>query len=57
MSDLRRIGDLDLNQDLDHEARESRAQSIGWAVIAVLLVAALAGLFGGGALSSRMAGQ
>jgi hypothetical protein len=57
MSDVRRIGDLDLNQDLDHERRESRAQSIGWAIIALLLCSALAGLFGNGVLSSRVAGQ
>jgi hypothetical protein len=57
MSDLRRIGDLDLNQDLDHEGRESRAQSIGWAIVALVLGSALAGLFGDGPLSSRMAGQ
>jgi hypothetical protein len=57
MSDLRRIGDLDLNQDLDHEALESRAQSIGWGIIAFVVGAALAGVFGDGVLSSRMAGQ
>ncbi|HYO83304.1 MAG TPA: hypothetical protein VES20_18005 [Bryobacteraceae bacterium] len=57
MSELRRIGDLDLNEDLEHERREGRLQSIGWVAVALLLGAALSGAFGGGALSSQVAGQ
>ena len=50
MSQVKRIGDLEIDQDLDFQHREWRLQQLMWVVVVVLLVLALAGLFGGGPL-------
>lgn len=55
MSDTRSIDGLQINQDMPHQRREWRAQRIGWLAMALLLVAALAGLLGPGPLSSSVA--
>ena len=48
-------GGIELDQDLDFERREWVVQRIGWVVMALILVAALLGLFGGpGPLSSAV---
>jgi len=48
---LKRIGDLDINQDLAFQRRSWSLQRIGWGLIALVLIAALLGLFGHGPLS------
>jgi hypothetical protein len=53
---MQRIGDIELDQDLDFEERQWRIQRMGWAVMALLVVVALLGLFGTGPLSSAEAG-
>lgn len=53
MSELRRVGDLELGQDLAYQRREWLFERIGWASLVLVVVAALAGLFGGGPLSRR----
>lgn len=55
MSETESIDGLQINQDMPHQRREWRAQRTGWVVIALLLVAALAGLLGPGPLSSSVA--
>jgi hypothetical protein len=51
MAGTKSIDDLQLKQDMAHQRREWRVQRIGWAVMALLLLAALAGLLGPGPLS------
>jgi hypothetical protein len=53
--ELKRIGDLDLAQDLRFERREWIVQRVAWAGMALILVAALAGVFGDGPLSRVVA--
>ncbi len=48
---VQRVGDLDIEQDLDFERRETTAQHAGRALMAVLILAALLGFFGAGPLS------
>lgn len=52
MSDIQRIGDLELNQDLDFQRRSWKVQRIGWALMALVVVAAALGLLGGSGLLS-----
>lgn len=49
---VKRIGDLDIAQDLEHQRREWVIERIGWAIMALILLAALAGLLGSGPLSN-----
>ena len=49
-----RDGDLEINEDIAHERLEWRLERIGWTVMALVLVAALAGLLGPGPLSSAI---
>ncbi len=46
-----RIGDLEINQDLDVQRRTWTLQRIGWAGMALIVLAALAGVFGDGPLA------
>lgn len=55
MAETKSIDGLQINQDMPHQRREWRAQRIGWVVMALLLIAALAGLLGPGPLSSSVA--
>lgn len=48
---LKRIGDFDINQDLAFQRRSWSLQRIGWGLSALVLIAALLGLFGHGPLS------
>lgn len=51
-----RVGDLQINQDLDFEQRDWRFQRFGWAVLSLIVVLALSGLFAFGPLSGTVAG-
>ena len=51
MAEPKTIDGLQLHQDMAHQRREWRIQRIGWVVMALLLLAALAGLLGPGPLS------
>lgn len=50
-SDLKRIGDIDINQDLDFQRKCWTVQRIGWIVMALLVLTALLGVFGHGPFS------
>lgn len=54
VSDLRRIGDLEINQDLDFQCRCWRVQRIGWTIIALLVLGGLLGVFGRGPFSHTL---
>jgi hypothetical protein len=55
MSRLRRVGSLEIDQDLDFQRREWRVQRVLWVGAALLLVLAVLGLFGTGPISSTTA--
>ena len=50
-----RIGGLEVDQDLRFQRREWLAQRVGWGLMALVLVAALTGLFGRGPAAARHA--
>jgi hypothetical protein len=52
---VRRIGDVELSEDMRHERREWTAQRVGWVLMALLVGAALAGAFGSGPLARARA--
>jgi hypothetical protein len=56
-SGLRRVGDLEIEQDLPFQRREWIAERVGWAGMALVIVAALLGLFGTGLLGKATAGD
>jgi hypothetical protein len=53
MSDVKKVGDMEVEQDLDYQRVAWNLQRIGWSVMALLIVAALLGLFGSGLLSQE----
>jgi hypothetical protein len=52
MPATKRVGDLEVNQDLAYQRREWLFERIGWIIMALLILAGLLGLFGQGWLSS-----
>ncbi|HWP42190.1 MAG TPA: hypothetical protein VNO14_03065 [Blastocatellia bacterium] len=48
---VKRVGDLEIAQDMTHQRREWAIERVGWAIMALILLAALAGLLGPGPLS------
>ena len=57
MEDPRRVGDLEMPEDLEFQRREWFLERVGWAVMLVVAVATLLGLFGRGWLSHASAGD
>jgi hypothetical protein len=57
MSDAKRIGSIEIAQDLDFQRASWRVQRVGWVIMLALALFGLAGLFGGGPLSSASAGD
>ena len=55
MSDLAEVGDLQVDQDLAHARSTWRFQRFGWGLMALIALAALAGLFGDGPLAKAQA--
>lgn len=47
MSDIQRVGDLEIDQSLEFQYREWKAERVGWVVMALVIVFALLGFFGG----------
>jgi hypothetical protein len=57
MGKPKRFGDLELKYDPAHEEREWIAQRVTWAIMLLLCLAALCGLFGAGLLSHVQKGS
>lgn len=57
MEPIRRVGELEIEEDLDFQRRMWRLQQIGWALLVLVVVAALLGLFGKGPLSRAVASR
>ena len=53
-SGLKRIGDIEINQDLDFQRTCWTVQRVGWIVMALLVLSALLGLFGRGPFSHSL---
>lgn len=49
---IREVGDLQIAEDMPFQERMWRAERIAWACFALLILAGLLGLFGGGPLST-----
>ena len=56
-ANLQRHGDLEIPEDLPFQRREWVAERVAWAVMALLIAAALLGFFGTGPLSRTTAGD
>lgn len=56
MGNISQVGDLQVDQDLNYQQREWLVERVAWAVLALVVLAALAGLLGGGPLSQATAG-
>ena len=54
---MKRIGDIELDQDIAFQRKQWRFERVGWGLVALLIVLAAAGLFGTGPLSSATAGS
>lgn len=48
---MERVGDLEINQDVVFQEREWNAERVGWGLLTLLILIAVAGLFGNGPLS------
>lgn len=57
MSQKKKVGDLEIDQDLDFQKKEWRVERIGWVIMGLILLAGLFGLFGQGPLSAVTAGN
>ncbi len=53
MSDLKRVGEIEVSQDLDFQRAEWKVQRVGWAVLVLIALASLTGALGGGRLAER----
>jgi hypothetical protein len=52
-----RVGDLEIDQDLDFTRKEVTFQRVGWVVLGLVLIAAVLGLFGKGIFSTTEVGD
>lgn len=57
MARTKKIGDLQINEDMEFQKRSWVIQRIGWVISAVVILLASLGLFGNGVLSDAKAGQ
>lgn len=57
MSSVSRVGSLEVGEDLEFQRRMWAIQRVAWAVMGLLLLLALLGLFGPGPLSSARVGD
>lgn len=54
---IQRVGDLDIDENLDFQVWQWRFERVGWGLLALIVLLALLGLFGGGPISSVSAGS
>jgi hypothetical protein len=57
MAKIKRMGDLEVGEDLDYQHRSWAVQRVGWVVMGLVALAALLGLFGSGPLSNATTGD
>lgn len=56
MKDSNKVGNLEIDQDLEFQRRDWRAQRVGWVVMLLLILGSLAGLFGRGPVAHASVG-
>lgn len=57
MARTKKVGDLQINEDMEFQRRSWIVQRVGWLVFALVILLAALGLFGDGPLSDAQAGQ
>jgi hypothetical protein len=57
MADVKRVGDLEIAEDLPYQQRLWAFQRVSWVVMALIAMGSLLGLFGEGRLSDRTKGD
>jgi anti-sigma factor RsiW len=57
MAEIQRIKDLEIAEDFDYQKRSWIVQRVGWAVMGLLTLAGLLGVFGPGLLGEAKAGK
>lgn len=57
MAKAKKIGDLQIDEDMEFQRRSWMVQRVGWAMFAFVILLAALGLFGDGILSNARAGQ
>jgi len=57
MARTKKVGDLQINEDMEFQRRSWIVQRVGWLVFALVILLAALGLFGDGILSDAKAGQ
>ena len=57
MAKTKKIGDLQIDEDMEFQRRSWIVQRIGWAICALIILLAALGLFGDGILSNVQAGE
>lgn len=55
MTDLKRVGSIEIDQDLDHARALWRVQRLGWIAMLLVILAGLLGIFGDGPLAKAHA--
>jgi hypothetical protein len=55
MAGVKKKGDFEIGEDLDFQRKEWLFERLGWVVLALLMLAAMLGLFGGGPLDGAQA--
>ena len=53
--DVPKVGSIQVNQDLKFQSRQWTVQRVGWAVMALVVLAAVVGVFGNGPLANATA--
>ena len=54
--DIQRVGEIELDENAEFQKREWLVQRVGWAVMGLIVLAALLGLFGRGPLARAVVG-
>jgi hypothetical protein len=57
MSEPKRIGSIEIDQDIDFQKRSWSVQRVGWAMMLLIVAAALIGVFGDGPVSKAHTGD
>ena len=57
MSEPKRIGSIDIDQDIQFQKNSWKVQRVGWAMMLLIAAAAILGVFGGGPVSKAHAGD
>lgn len=57
MVDQNRVGDLEINQDLEYQKKTWKVERVGWGIMGLIALAGLLGVLGSGLLSHTTKGE